>query len=47
MIVIIRSYTIPNNWIWRLQGATIGSFGIGKVLCVMAPTWLTPALFGS
>jgi hypothetical protein len=23
-----------------LQGA-IGSFGIGKVLCVMAPTWLT------
>jgi hypothetical protein len=24
-----------------LQGATIGSFGIGKGLCATVPTWLT------
>jgi hypothetical protein len=28
-----------------LQGATIGSFGMEKDLCAMAPTWPTPKHF--
>jgi hypothetical protein len=30
MIVRTASYIISNSWIASLQGATIGSFGIGK-----------------
>jgi hypothetical protein len=45
MIVRTASYIISNSWIASLQGATIGSFGIGKGFMCNGANSLQKSLF--